>query len=111
MTPYILGRLNELTGGESLRANLALVKNNAKVGTGISVELAAMKGGSNVPSVQVVNSSGPVVVGGSIFDFVVRLTEGQINLNGGTHSGTLQSSHGGVGRNVACALARLGQAR
>jgi len=109
VTPYILGRLNELTGGESLRANLALVKNNAKVGAGIAVELAAMKGGHYVPSVQDVPSSGPVVVGGSIFDFVVRLTEGQINLNGGTHGGTLQSSHGGVGRNVACALARLGQ--
>jgi len=109
VTPYILGRLNQLTSGESLRANLSLVKNNAKVGSGIAVELAAMKGGSFVPPLKANETTGPLVVGGSIFDFVVRLTEGQINLNGGTHGGTLQSSHGGVGRNVACALARLGQ--
>jgi hypothetical protein len=29
-------RLNELTGGESLRANLALVKNNARVGAQVA---------------------------------------------------------------------------
>jgi len=108
VTPYILGRLNQLTAGDSLRANLALVKNNAKVGAGIAVELATMKGDCYVPPLKK-NEVGPLVVGGSIFDFVVRLAEGQINLNGGTHGGTLQSSHGGVGRNVACALARLGQ--
>jgi pseudouridine-5'-phosphate glycosidase len=28
--------LNELTGGESLRANLALVKNNARVGAQVA---------------------------------------------------------------------------
>jgi len=48
------------------------------------------------------------VVGGSIFDFVVRLKEGEVHLNGSTHRGTLASSHGGVGRNVASALSRLG---
>lgn len=30
-TPYLLRRVNELTGGMSLRANLALLKNNARV--------------------------------------------------------------------------------
>ena len=34
-TPYLLKRLNELTGGESLRSNIALVKNNAIVGSKI----------------------------------------------------------------------------
>ena len=32
VTPYILGRLVEITGGRSLRANIALVKSNAQVG-------------------------------------------------------------------------------
>jgi len=111
VTPYILGRLNELTKGESLGANLALVKNNAKVGAGISVELARMKNGNFMPVSEHKSFSrcGPLVVGGSIYDFVVRITEGEIILNGGTHGGSVRSSHGGVGRNVASALAKLGQ--
>eukprot|EP00409_Alexandrium_fundyense_P008038 CAMPEP_0195045150 /NCGR_PEP_ID=MMETSP0347-20130606/13302_1 /TAXON_ID=2932 /ORGANISM="Alexandrium fundyense, Strain CCMP1719" /LENGTH=51 /DNA_ID=CAMNT_0040072885 /DNA_START=5 /DNA_END=157 /DNA_ORIENTATION=- len=32
VTPFLLKRINELTGGESLRANIALVKNNVAVG-------------------------------------------------------------------------------
>ena len=109
VTPYILSRLNDLTGGESLKANLALVKNNAKVGAGIAVELANMKN-SGCVSPPVVNrdEGAPVVVGGSIYDFVVRLAEGELSLSGGTHGGSLRSSHGGVGRNVAAALGRLG---
>ncbi len=31
LTPFLLSRLSELTGGESLKANLALLKNNAKL--------------------------------------------------------------------------------
>ncbi len=30
-TPFLLRRVSELTGGESLRANLDLLKNNARV--------------------------------------------------------------------------------
>ena len=29
VTPYLLARINELTGGKSLAANIALIKNNA----------------------------------------------------------------------------------
>ena len=35
-TPYLLGRIVELTGGESLAANIALVKNNAHLGAEIA---------------------------------------------------------------------------
>ena len=42
-TPYLLKRLNELTGGESLRSNIALVKNNAIVGSQIAVSRATMQ--------------------------------------------------------------------
>jgi pseudouridine-5'-phosphate glycosidase len=41
-TPYLLGRIVELTGGESLRTNIALVKNNARLGARIAVEYAAL---------------------------------------------------------------------
>ena len=111
VTPYILSRLNDLTGGESLKANLALVLNNARVGAEVAVELAKLKNTSSVTCDKQHKSdtkTSPVVVGGSIYDFVVRLAEGDLALSGGTHSGSLRSSHGGVGRNVAAGLARLG---
>jgi len=39
-TPYLLGRIVEITGGDSLRANIALVKNNAKLGARIACAYA-----------------------------------------------------------------------
>lgn len=42
LTPYLLGRLVELTGGRSLKANLALVKSNAALAAEIAVALAAL---------------------------------------------------------------------
>ena len=35
-TPFLLRRVNELTGGDSLKSNIALVKNNALVGSKIA---------------------------------------------------------------------------
>ena len=40
ITPYLLGRLVELSDGRSLETNLALVRNNATVGTAIAVAYA-----------------------------------------------------------------------
>lgn len=37
VTPFLLGRLNEITAGESLKTNIELVKNNAAVCTRIAV--------------------------------------------------------------------------
>ena len=42
ITPYLLGRLVELSGGRSLETNLALVRHNAVVGTSIAVAYAAL---------------------------------------------------------------------
>lgn len=39
-TPFLLGKVKELTGGDSLESNIELVFNNARVGTKIAVELA-----------------------------------------------------------------------
>ena len=38
-TPYLLGKVVELTKGESLKSNIALVYNNCKVASQISSEL------------------------------------------------------------------------
>ena len=40
ITPFLLGRIRELTGGASLSMNIRLVKNNAAVGTAIAVALS-----------------------------------------------------------------------
>ncbi|MEO1060386.1 MAG: pseudouridine-5'-phosphate glycosidase [Actinomycetota bacterium] len=41
-TPFLLARIAELTAGESLRANIALVRHNAAVGARIAVEHARL---------------------------------------------------------------------
>ena len=43
LTPFLLKTIAEKTGGESLEANIALVKQNAALGAGIAVALAACK--------------------------------------------------------------------
>ena len=40
ITPFLLKRVNERSGGASLSVNIALIKNNAAVGATIAVELA-----------------------------------------------------------------------
>jgi len=42
LTPYLLGRINELTGGKSLQANIELVKDNARVAAKIAKELCQL---------------------------------------------------------------------
>ncbi|MGM9950882.1 MAG: pseudouridine-5'-phosphate glycosidase [Lysinibacillus sp.] len=39
VTPFLLGKVKELTAGKSLEANIALVKNNARIGAAIAVAL------------------------------------------------------------------------
>jgi len=44
VTPFLLGRIKALTEGRSLRANIALVKNNARVGAQLALALAGPRG-------------------------------------------------------------------
>ena len=86
LTPHLLARLTELTAGESLTANLALVRHNARVGTEIAVAVAeqrsagstappparsgstapppARSGSTAPPPARTTRPSGPLVVGG-----------------------------------------------
>ncbi len=43
VTPFLLGRIKDLTGGDSLTSNIALIKNNALLGAQIAVELGKLK--------------------------------------------------------------------
>ncbi|HYD30298.1 MAG TPA: pseudouridine-5'-phosphate glycosidase, partial [Azospirillaceae bacterium] len=43
LTPFLLARMEDLTGGRSLEANVALVLNNADVATAIAVDFARVQ--------------------------------------------------------------------
>ena len=43
VTPYLLGRVSELSGGLSKKANIALLLNNARIGAQIALALAGSK--------------------------------------------------------------------
>jgi pseudouridine-5'-phosphate glycosidase len=43
LTPFLLGRINELSKGESLKANIELVRNNARLAAQMAVAYAALK--------------------------------------------------------------------
>ena len=47
-TPFLLKRVAELTGGASLRANVALVKHNAKIGARVAVAVAGKAAGTKI---------------------------------------------------------------
>ncbi len=42
LTPFLLKRINELSGGRSLKANIALIRNNAALAADIAVEYAKL---------------------------------------------------------------------
>ncbi len=42
VTPYLLSRIYDLTGGRSLQANIALVLNNARLSAAIAKELSTL---------------------------------------------------------------------
>ena len=124
VTPFLLDFVNRRTKGQSLVANIALVKNNARVGALIAKELSFLKHQFAITHSQMVptkltksNLSSkssftvgntvkrPVVIGASVVDFVAT-AESEV-LHEGTTCGKVTQSYGGVGRNVAECLARL----
>lgn len=128
ITPFLLARIAELTGGESLAANIALILNNVKIGSQIAVEMARIKreqaGATPAPATTAAVSSsssavaheqpswpalltGPLVCGGSNLDLLGRPSPGTKFLLGTSNPGRLQRSWGGVGRNVAEVMGRL----
>lgn len=48
VTPFLLQRVAELSGGDSLRANISLLINNALIGGQIAAALAQLEGGKNL---------------------------------------------------------------
>lgn len=106
VTPFILQKVNELTKGKSLQANIALIHNNAKVGSQIACALS--KWAHEKKSKTKWNQkSDAVVIGGTNVDFIAKVKTKTVRF-GETNPGSVHQSFGGVGRNIADSLSRLG---
>ncbi|XP_033019145.1 pseudouridine-metabolizing bifunctional protein C1861.05-like isoform X1 [Lacerta agilis] len=107
LTPFLLQKLNKLSSGESLRSNIALIKNNARVGSRIAVALNKIQRApgwrDDLPQNENVSLvPRPVVIGGINVDFIAKA-------GGQTNPSIVRQSFGGVGRNLADCLSRLGK--
>ncbi|XP_063164288.1 uncharacterized protein LOC134500797 isoform X3 [Candoia aspera] len=114
LTPFLLQRVNELSGGESLKSNIALIKNNARVGSRIAVALNSLQrgqgwGGSLSQSENTPIVPRPVVIGGINIDIIAKARAATIKDGGQTNPSTVRQSFGGVGKNLADCLSRLGK--
>lgn len=107
ITPFLLQEIAELTVGQSVQSNIALITNNAKVAAEIARNLNSKKT-DNVVGECADSKGRPVVIGGAVFDTILQVKELQITFNGSTHKGKSREACGGVGRNVASALVHLG---
>uniref|UniRef100_A0A3P9J3P0 Zgc:136858 n=1 Tax=Oryzias latipes TaxID=8090 RepID=A0A3P9J3P0_ORYLA len=116
VTPFILQKVNELTQGKSLQANMSLIHNNAKVGSQIACALSKQTAKTSTKiqnqhrrNLSTNTKSDIVVIGGINVDFIAKGKTKKINF-GQTNPGSVCQSFGGVGRNIADSLSRLGQA-
>ncbi|XP_027128831.1 pseudouridine-metabolizing bifunctional protein C1861.05 [Larimichthys crocea] len=113
VTPFILQKVNDLTKGKSLQANIALIHNNAKVGSQIACALSKqMNGGKHRGNTRRHGKSDSdsdiVVIGGINVDFIAKGKTKTLQF-GQTNPGSVCQSFGGVGRNIADSLSRLGR--
>ncbi|XP_066580345.1 uncharacterized protein LOC136771750 isoform X4 [Amia ocellicauda] len=114
VTPFILQRINALTRGKSLEANISLIYNNAKVGSQIACALTKLKQGKKTTSPSQPKRSDlkshprTIVIGGINVDFIAKGKQERL-LFGQTNPGSVYQSFGGVGRNIADCLTRLGE--
>ncbi|XP_039988917.1 pseudouridine-metabolizing bifunctional protein C1861.05 [Xiphias gladius] len=114
VTPFILQKVSELTKGKSLQANIALIHNNARVGSQIACALSKQMNERKLRSKthhsgKHLSQSEPdiVVIGGINVDFIAKGKTKTIHF-GQTNPGSVCLSFGGVGRNIADSLSRLG---
>ncbi|XP_071272064.1 uncharacterized protein [Salvelinus alpinus] len=116
LTPFILQKVNELTRGKSLQANIALIHNNARVGSQIACALSKrMQKKTWTPAPHAKerekdSDSQPniVVIGGVNVDFIAKGKTDKL-VFGQTNPGSVCQSFGGVGKNLADSLSRMGQ--
>ncbi|SPP79732.1 pseudouridine-metabolizing bifunctional protein C1861.05 [Drosophila guanche] len=107
VTPFLLAAIAKITQGSSLQANIALIKNNAKVAAQIAAALAG--GPARKQSEGKEHLKKPLVVGASILDlsFTVDDQKRDMKLDGATYSAVAKQAAGGVGRNIAEGIYKL----
>ncbi|KAK3776734.1 hypothetical protein RRG08_047649 [Elysia crispata] len=169
VTPFVLSTVNQITQGESLVANIALVENNASVAGGIAHCLAQLRAGVSPQDVKppphassfsilqpapspalasaISSSTGrstsaqsedsdatsdgsssddshdnesksyrkankahgrPVILGATVLDLTIHFSVKEFQMDGATYPGKISKSFGGVGRNLADCLSRIG---
>jgi len=130
VTPFLLERVAAISGGDSLESNIALVKHNAEVGAKVAVAYAAellqhrhglTSQGPQAPhptvdGKYVIRAESPpdgdesmaMVVGGIGVDAIARPSQGMQLVMESSTPGQVEMSVGGVGGNIARALACLG---
>ncbi|KAK0506378.1 indigoidine synthase A-like protein [Armillaria luteobubalina] len=124
VTPWLLSRIVELTGGDSLISNVALLKNTALIGGQIAVQYQKLLSEPTTPVSSPDNKSAEqpskkhddlfmpaqlVVVGSSAIDITAQANKSS-DPNLATHStvpGSVEMSLGGVARNIAEASHRV----
>ncbi len=130
VTPFLLQRIAELSGGESVRANVALAKNNAHVAALVAAKLSTLKRASSrsrlqaqsdpvvsaigakgiVPASETKkNYFGVVVAGVAAVDIIGTASEAMVP--GSSNRGRVSRSVGGVACNIARAVAVAGETR
>ncbi|KAJ1569597.1 hypothetical protein HK405_015468 [Cladochytrium tenue] len=110
ITPFLLDEVKNLTQGKSLEANIALVKNNARVGADIAVSFSKMRTTLKIAHPSQTDDDGtklPVVIGGTVLDVTSKFDDAN-PLAGTSSAGKVYQSLGGVARNVAESCFRTG---
>jgi pseudouridine-5'-phosphate glycosidase/pseudouridine kinase len=77
VTPFLLKRVAQLTEGQSLKANIALIKNNARMGSRIAREFSLLRQpqrsfSSSASHRQRLHAHRPLFVGGAALDIVCK---------------------------------------
>ncbi|KAG1708469.1 Pseudouridine-5'-phosphate glycosidase [Nymphon striatum] len=118
VTPFILSQVNKLSKGTSLKLNQELIKNNAKVGAKIAVELIQIRKEKHVQKHRIerhenvrtedhtISNKRLVIIGGTNVDYVMNVHE-DASFCGRTLKGKIKKMYGGVGRNLAECISKL----
>ncbi|KAK4054846.1 hypothetical protein OIV83_000770 [Microbotryomycetes sp. JL201] len=123
VTPWLLGRVAELTRGSSVDSNKALIKNNVKVGGQVASELSCLLNQNqsqltgfqpSAPTIKSTSGARPlqsrksplVVIGSLAIDITMRALSDDPSRT--TAPGTVSLSIGGVASNVARAAYSIG---
>ncbi|XP_065362844.1 uncharacterized protein LOC135956320 [Calliphora vicina] len=114
VTPFLLAAIAKITGGSSLKSNIALIKNNANIAAQIACELSnTVKNNNHAWSEHLnnnleVSAKKPLIIGASMLDLCLTMLDDiPLTLDGATYHTHAKESGGGVGRNLAEAIYKL----